>query len=485
MINYLPNDPGATGIIPLRAIQPTNERAPSVARFQLPAGPPELPYKLDTSEFVHWQAREAALRAVAAWEAVDGPLLRWQPGKVLPLHPSARQELNAYYDRSAVELCYADVDGTRYYAGRSTDVVAHEIGHALLDARRPELFESSFFEVGAFHEAFGDCVALLTALADAEVRTAIVGRLNQANGVEATAEELAEAIGRVEPSHNAAAPRRARNHFRWDLWSNLPATGGPGALIGEWHSFGQIFSGCFYDLVVRLFHANGTTPADLDAAARAAGRLLAGAVRTAEVSEQFFRAVGRAMMLRPEATPLRPHIRAAFDGHGLPLGSTVAFAPLGSLASAGPLFDGAMVLSDGLRAELTERTGGGDPDGWTAMPMDLGGLPLVRATTTRRVALDAVDPRLVGVVAQAEESVLLDTTSFVTKIVGALPTLSATVREVELEARALVLHGRIAFDAEASAVMPAGTTHVIRKLDGQKTLVRARFACGCRPGGDR
>jgi Zn-dependent metalloprotease len=47
--------------------------------------------------------------------------------------------------------------------GASTDVVAHEVGHGLLDSARPDS-STSILEVGAFHEAFGDCIAMLTAL---------------------------------------------------------------------------------------------------------------------------------------------------------------------------------------------------------------------------------------------------------------------------------------------------------------------------------
>ncbi len=50
----------------------------------------------------------------------------------------------------------------------------HEEGHALLDMIRPDFFEVPFIEVGALHEAFGDCVAILTALNDRSIREAVL-----------------------------------------------------------------------------------------------------------------------------------------------------------------------------------------------------------------------------------------------------------------------------------------------------------------------
>jgi hypothetical protein len=43
-------------------------------------------------------------------------------------------------------------------------VVCHELGHAILDALKPQLFNVASTEAGAFHEAFGDISAILCAL---------------------------------------------------------------------------------------------------------------------------------------------------------------------------------------------------------------------------------------------------------------------------------------------------------------------------------
>src|SRR5262249_2467625 len=158
----------------------------------------------------------------------------WQSGTKIELRPDDGVDLNAFYDRASLSFFHFTKGGNTFLSGASTDVVAHETGHGILDAIRPELLNSAVFEVNALHEAFGDCVAILTALHDGPTRTALLPSLAQANFVEATAENLAAGIKTVNPQHNAAAPRHARNKFKWQLPSSLPDFGsagdGPGKL---------------------------------------------------------------------------------------------------------------------------------------------------------------------------------------------------------------------------------------------------------------
>ena len=54
--------------------------------------------------------------------------------------------------------------GRTVFSGESPDVVCHELGHAILDSLKPQLFDAASMEVAAFHESFGDMSASLSAL---------------------------------------------------------------------------------------------------------------------------------------------------------------------------------------------------------------------------------------------------------------------------------------------------------------------------------
>jgi hypothetical protein len=275
--------------------------------------------------------------------------------------------LNAFYDRASFSFFHKTVAGTTFFSGASTDVVAHEVGHGLLDSVRPDFFDVNFLEVGAFHEAFGDCLAMLTALNDAETRQkllAVTATLRKRNFVETTAEDLSEGIRRLIPNHNAAKPRHAFNTFQFQIPQTLPDDGGPGALINEVHSFGMIFTGCFWDLVANLFAAMASqTEASLLTAARTAGRILIAGAKAAAITPRFLQSVGRGMVLADQTLnggANRDRIRDAFQRHNILLGANAIMAPSMALAGAAPTKGGS--LGAATRKDLLKRlgiTGGG------------------------------------------------------------------------------------------------------------------------------
>ena len=86
----------------------------------------------------------------------------------------AGDDLNAFYDRASLQFFSHSFGGDTVHSAESVDVVTHEQGHAFLDAIRSDFFEVPFIEVGALHEAFGDCTAMLCALEDKAVRDAVI-----------------------------------------------------------------------------------------------------------------------------------------------------------------------------------------------------------------------------------------------------------------------------------------------------------------------
>ncbi len=490
-IHFIPNDPLAgPKAPPLRRKTPRANRPSSRAGFTFHDPEPERAYAVGTPGFLYWQCREAGLAALAAWEGPAGALTEWWEGKRLNLYQNAvaqlgaDQDLNAFYDRDGFQFFEFD-DGTKKsFSGASTDVVAHEIGHGVLDALRPDFWDTPFLEVNAFHEAFGDCVALLTALADAQSRTALLGiGVGARNFVETTAEELSDAIRRLVPDHNAAAPRRALNTLRWQLPSSLPSDGGPGELINESHSFAQVFTGCFWDLVRNLL-GTGKTSAALSSAVRTAAKLLAAGTREASESARFFQAVGRAMVLADgEDNEGANHvaIRDAFDAHGIALGANAMLAPTASLAGPSPATKGTAPLAPSTRRDLKERLEVPSKVHMRMRRKKIAGRAVVEAMHTRDVPLGGLSPRLRGVVAKAPETVLVGGSGGRAAILGRSPEATATTDEVMTYVESLLKHDRIAFGDKAERKTAyTWFSHAIRSQQGTRVLVRERFSCSGR-----
>lgn len=502
-INFIPNDPRAGTAAPaMRQAAKRATRPASRSGFTYSGTQPEGVAAPGTPQFLFWQTREAGIAALEAWEAATGkPHTAWQgKRKKIALYQDKGQDLNAYYDRASFSFFHQTVKGVTYYSGASTDVVAHETGHGLLDSVRPEFFTVNLLEVAALHEAFGDCIALLTALGDTETRQKLLAAapdLRQRNFVESTAEELSYAIGQLVPGHNAAEPRHACNTFQYQIPSTLPTKGGPGALINEAHSFGMIFTGCFWDLIAN-FYASGTGPgapatgeAALAAAARLAGELLIAGVSTAVVQSRMLQSVGQAMALADQnryAGAHRPQISDAFARHGIQLGANAVLAPSAVLEGAAPK---GMALSAATRRDLRARLGDHPGASLRLEAADLGGTAAVTAVHTRAVDLEDLDPRLAGAVAMADESVVVGSSGARAAVLGMLPHPTDTENEVKAYVASLLAHDRIDFGRQPAAAMaaaPSGrrparqpfdpVTHRLRRSGNRRILERVRFLCG-------
>jgi hypothetical protein len=503
-INFIPNDPLAGPAAPAIRVQATRPNRPaSRASFTLSNAQPEGTQPPGTPGFLFWQCRETALAALEAWESFAGNFTRWQGNrKKLPLLQDKGVDVNAFYDRFSFSFFHRQIQGDVVFSGASTDVVAHEVGHGLLDAIRPELWDSPFLETGAFHEAFGDCIAILTALNDPATRKKLLDvttTLKKRNFVESTAEQLSDAIRRLVPTHNAAEPRHAFNTFQFVIPETLPDDGGPGVLINEVHSFGMVFTGCFYDLIAGIFAAQSAqTEAKLLAAANTAGALLVAGARTAVITPRFFQSVGRAMVLADDqanAGANRDRIRTAFENHNTMLGANALLAP--SAALAGPARTGrqAMTLGAATRRDLIARLGAQPGTKLSVESVEMGGQRFTRAVHTQKVALGSLDSRLKGVTIEAAVPVMVGESRGRAAVMGALPEPTATEREAQAFVESLLNHGQIQFGAPKAVAaaksasargavaadkrkLVARETHRVKTVGGKKVLQRVRFCCG-------
>lgn len=496
-IRFVPNDPLAVGVVPPREQPPRPAPGGLQVDFSYAAEIPENVYPLDSIEFRFWQCREAALATIETWGALAPLPTVWQNGqRRLPLNHDAGPGLEAHYDRTAVACLSWETDVRKTYAASSTDAVSHEVGHALLDATRPELWASVYPEPAAFHEAFADCMALLVGFFDAPSRQALVqgALLRTANFLETLAEDVAEGIRLERPNDPQSLARRALNTLQWAIPGTLPPAGLPAALTAEAHSFSRIFTGCFYDTICNIFAAQPNQDEQgLLAAAQTAGRLLIAGATTAAEGPRFFQAVGRGMMIADEAAggANRAAIRDGFAAHSIAIGSTVTFAPTSGLVGAAPTVDtaaGTAALSPAVRRDLLERIGA--PGGRLSVTSHtLGAKTVAKAVHRRNVPLGKLDRRLKGVVVPASESVFVGSSADRAVVLGQLPHAQTTIDEVHQFVTTLMEHGtlglaaakRTATGKPAEPEGPYLPTHTLQKRGGKTVLNRIRFSCGVTP----
>jgi hypothetical protein len=194
---------------------------------------------------------------------LKGPVKNWSATNVLHIDTSAGAEMNAYYDRSSLKFFYYSFGGRNTYFADSADIVAHELGHAFLDAMRPDFWSVQSLEIWSFHEAFSDIVAMFNLM---NYDAAINKVLEQTKGeilVSNTISRLAEEVGlliRGLTGDESYLPNALRDpaveHFAYQNPSSLPAESPNNRLAAECHSFGRVFSNAWYHIFARTFKSN-------------------------------------------------------------------------------------------------------------------------------------------------------------------------------------------------------------------------------------
>ena len=485
-VTYIPNDPLASGGPPTRQV--TAARFPrgdiAIHDVQPPANPGI--FEQFTSDFDFWQVQIGLIAGLKTWKELDGRYLnRWFGGqKVLPVLTNAGDDLNAFYDRRSLQFFGHTFDGVTVHSAESTDVVTHEQGHAFLDAVRPDFFDVPFIEVGALHEAFGDCIAILTALSDAPTRSAVLAAspdLSANQFLESVAEQLGDAIRREfgPESVDAGALRHALNTFRWVDPTTLPAFAPAPELSGEVHSFSRVFSGAFYD-VIRNIHANGPrTSAGLRKAARTAGHLLVAAVRTVPAAPRTFEGVGQRMVQADVAVNKGVNaaaIQDAFGAHDVvlpaPVTSVAVPLPRQRRGGANEQLRERMAVPPGSRLEITPVE--------SELHGDIAHVAAFRPLQLAGAGLEGVRIMIPGVARVARRGramggVLGDVT----------PASGAVAEEARAFARTLVASGTLRTAPRAARRMAAPPqpaprqqhlpTHEVQVVDGEPTIRRIGF----------
>lgn len=354
------DDPGNPREQPSR--QPIVVAAPNVSASPLPfkiggTAPAAKVYPAGTASFRYFAAATALRRTASFWGAIVPSGTQWELGKTLPVILDDGVDLNAFYTRGdfqdgpGLHFFHATVGGRTFFSGESPDVVCHEMGHAVLDAIRPELFDAQAIEAAAFHESFGDMSAILSSLQVPSFRQEVLsetgGTLNRSSRLSRLAEQLGAAIRSQHP--DAADPdclRNAANSFFYRDPQTLPPSAPAAQLSSEPHSFSRVFTAAFLDLLAGIFKQQGAAPTadNLLTTSQDAARLLVGSVLEAPVVPDYFSQVAAHMISFGERAPFngkyRGAIKSAFVRRGIlsldaaaTVTSVKAPAPLGFAAA--------------------------------------------------------------------------------------------------------------------------------------------------------
>jgi hypothetical protein len=236
------------------------------------------------------------------------PIQKWAMVKNLVVIPRAGNDLNAYYDRAYLKFFYFMNPKTKkvLYTCQSADIVAHEFGHAFLDILRPDLFSIQSYEAWAFHESFGDITAILSIMQWEQVIDRAIaqtsGDLMQSNIISRLAEEMGQTIYELtggKEGHLAFALRDAVNDFHYVEPEKLKDDTQDNVLSRECHNFSRVWTGAWYEVMVRMYQKNmadgmAPKPALVSARDTAAVYLLHASLYADTV--RFFDAVARQMM---------------------------------------------------------------------------------------------------------------------------------------------------------------------------------------------
>jgi len=346
------DDPGDPKAQP--PLSPITVPAPNQAAVPLPyklSGKAPVPqiYQPGTLNFVHYATASALRRTANFWGGIVPAGTNWQVGKTLPVNIDSGVDLNAYYTRGdghespGLHFFHASVRGRVYFSGESPDVCCHEMGHAVLDAIRPQLFDAQTIEAAAFHESFGDMSAILSALQTPTFRQTVLsetgGALNHASRLSRLAEQLGAAIRVGHP--DAVDPdclRNAANSFFYTDPQALPPGAPASQLCSEPHSFSRVFTGGFLDALAGIFKLQSAQTGDsLVQATTDLARLLVTGIQHASVVPDYYSQVAAQMVQAGEASPFNGKYRDVLKGAFVRRGilSLQAAATLGAIGRQG------------------------------------------------------------------------------------------------------------------------------------------------------
>jgi len=406
------DDPGDPTQQP--ALVPITMAAPNQTAQPLPfkiGGATPIPkiYQPGTSNFRFYATASALRRTADFW----GPILptgtKWEVGARLPVILDDGVDLNAFYTRGGfgdapgLHFFHDSVAGRTFFSGESPDVACHEMGHAILDAIRPQLFDAQTIEAAAFHEGFGDMTAIVSALQVPSFRQKVFdetgGVLNRSSRLSRLAEQLGAAIRVQHPDAvEADCLRNAVNSFFYRDPQTLPPSAPASQLSSEPHSFSRVFTGAFLDILAGIFRLQGNpaTVNDMAKATQDAARLLVAGVLAAPIVPDYFSQVAAHMINGGEGAPFngkyRDIIKSAFTRRGI---LSLQAAVTVTSVKASPRRSAMTALKGREASELPQATISGQQYGLSssALKVHTAEEPKRFAVTSSSLTLGPVEPR--------------------------------------------------------------------------------------------
>jgi hypothetical protein len=224
-------------------------------------------YDIDDFRFHQLNAYAVASRAIELVESELGRRLGWGfEASRLILLPHAGYMANAFYSEETHSLqfySFRQQDGTIYHTALVHDIVAHETGHALLNAVRDRYTEANEPETAALHEAIGDLAAVLAALSHAVVRSAFLQQAGADLGDPNPLASIADEFGGSGPAGTLSLR---------DLTSLRPPSAYDDVI--EPHDLSLKVTTAVWQVLVRLFRSDRAAGDDPDKALGLARRAL-------------------------------------------------------------------------------------------------------------------------------------------------------------------------------------------------------------------
>ncbi|MDL2400958.1 hypothetical protein [Rhizobium mayense] len=289
----------------------TTAPIPDVSRlplgFNFPAAPP---FSDDpaTAEFRYWNAAATLRRAADFWAASTKPPAEWNGSAVLDVFLDRGEDLQSEYDGQALNFYHGSPAGNTaivVYSGASPDLLRHELGHAVLDAIRSDLFNRHLVETDAFHESFGDMSAILCALQIPTFCAAVLAETGQNFWTSSILSRIAPQFGaalRMENQDEADADclRNAWNNHPYSDPAGLMAAGPPETVAANPHSFSRVFTGAFFEILAGMLAIKAGNrplePEDLQQVSCDMRDILVEGLREAPFVPGFYASIAAAMV---------------------------------------------------------------------------------------------------------------------------------------------------------------------------------------------